>query len=276
MTPGAEHGTPLDSFGDRTAQSLMHRPVPRECVEPLPAILRKRGGFPDCGGVTAALSKKSVVAVSSGIGRVRAQELADGVPFHGLTRTPSPPGFSAQWRSVREGSGRWPSLRGYGRGEVPSALLRDPVFRRLGTDRALASRPHLAESPTRWWPFPKRLLDFTSETLESRQLLGSLRFSESGLDRLKFLPAEFDVLALLATVGITIRLESNLPGRRLSGEQALACEQPGELTCLVLRKAGAGAQRENHVCHIQHEANTDALPRPFRRGRSAGRSVLAS
>jgi hypothetical protein len=108
MTPGAEHGTPLDSFGDRTAQSLMHRPVPRECVEPLPAILRNGGDFLTAAGSRLRCPKRALSRrrLSSGIGRVRAQELADGVPFHGLTRTPCPPGFSAQWRSVREGSGR--------------------------------------------------------------------------------------------------------------------------------------------------------------------------
>jgi len=128
------------------------------------------------------------------------------------------------------------------------------------------SRPHLAKTPTRWWPFPKGLMDFASETLKSRQLLRISRFSEDRFERLKFFSAEFDVFAHLATVRITIRLDADLPGRRLSSERALACEQLGELKRLLLRKARAGTQREDHVCHVRHEANTDVLPAKAQRG----------
>ncbi|HVD24365.1 MAG TPA: hypothetical protein VNB86_00060, partial [Gaiellaceae bacterium] len=67
---------------------------------------------------------------------------------------------------------------------------------------------------------PKGLMDFASETLKSRQLLRIPRFSEDRFERLKFFSAEFDVFAHLATVRITIRLDADLPGRRLSSERA--------------------------------------------------------
>jgi hypothetical protein len=99
----------------------------------------------------------------------------------------------------------------------------------------------LAETATRWRPFPKGLQDLVSKAFEPWQLLLIPHFSENGLERLELLPAEFDVFALLASIGVTIRFEANFPGCRLSGKRAPAREQFGELKRLVLREAGAGA-----------------------------------
>jgi hypothetical protein len=85
--------------------------------------------------------------------------------------------------------------------------------------------------------------------------------SEQSLDLLKLLAIKFDVPARLASVGVTVRLEANLPRCRLSGKRAPARKQLCELKRLALRDARAVPEREDNVRHSA-EANSG---RPFHR-----------